>query len=56
MKSSKRVSATAMCLLAAFLSAVMYGPVAALPTKAKQALVVDYTTHAGHLDQKNIVS
>lgn len=44
MKSSRKISATALCFLAAFLSAVTYAPVAALPTKAKQALVVDYST------------
>ena len=38
------MSTPAICLLAAFLSGVMCEPVAALPTKAKQALVVDYST------------
>ena len=44
MKNLRKVSAPAICLLATFLSAVMYTPVLALPTKAKQALVVDYST------------
>ena len=44
MKSSRKVSAPALCLLIGLLSAVMCTSVVALPTKAKQALVVDYST------------
>jgi len=44
MKSSRKVSAPAVCVLTAFLSVVMCTPGVALPTKAKQALVVDYST------------